>query len=146
MLTPLIISYREWNKKLSFMYLWPVNCVLCVQHPQLPVVLTFTGFDRLLGSHFDKYDILYKTFNTSVNTSLFNQDFSSCTSFPGPGVSLPMAENPVFSFVGADGVHSKYQSHKVDSEFENFKEKHGRQYSSNKEEELRKFHFRHNHR
>ena len=110
------------------------------------MVLTFTGYDRLLGSHYDKYDILYKTFNNSINESCFNRDFSNCKGFPGPGVSLPMAENPVFTFVDAEGVHSKHQSYKVDTEFKNFKEKHGRQYSSDKEEELRKFYFRHNHR
>ena len=109
-------------------------------------MLTFTGFDRLLGSHYDKYYILYDTFNTSIDASVFNRDFSGCASFPGPGVAVPMAENPVFAFVGADGVPCKHQSHKVDTGFEKFKEKHVRQYSSDKEEELRKFYFRHNHR
>ncbi len=110
------------------------------------MILTFTGFDRLLGSHYDKYDIVYSTFNTSIDSSIFNQDFSKCHGFPGPGITMPMAENPAFAFVGADGVHSKHQSHKVDTEFDKFKEAHSRKYENDKEEEQRKFFFRHNHR
>lgn len=110
------------------------------------MVLIFTGFDRLLGSHYDKYVITYEMFTTTINDSTFDVDFSDCKQFPGPGVNIPMAENHAFAFFGAAGYGTKHQSHKVDTEFDNFKEKHGRKYNDEKHEEQKKFHFRRNHR
>ena len=110
------------------------------------MLLSFIGFDRLFGSHYDQYVIVYETFSKSIDPSVFNVDFSGCISFPGPGDTLPMAENHMFAFFGADGYDAKHLSHKVDTEFENFKEKHERQYSGDKDLEQRRFHFRNNHR
>ena len=70
----------------------------------------------------------------------------TCKGYPGPGVTLPMAENPMFEFVGARGYGDKHRSFKVDSCFEDFKGQHGRQYETEGEEAKRKTHFRHNHR
>ena len=70
----------------------------------------------------------------------------TCKGFPGPGVTLPMARNPMFEFVGAQGYKEEHHSHKVDSDFEEFKGQHGRDYDCEKEEAKRKTHFRHNHR
>ena len=69
-----------------------------------------------------------------------------CISFPGPGSSLPVAENPFFEFVHAEGYTDKHRTHKVDNEFATFKNKHGRNYKDQSEEAKRKTHFRHNHR
>ena len=69
-----------------------------------------------------------------------------CISFPGPGAGLAAAENPFFEFVGAEGYGSEHRSFKVDTEFEAFKDKHGRKYTDSSEEAQRKTHFRHNHR
>ena len=69
-----------------------------------------------------------------------------CISFPGPGSSLPAAENPFFEFITADGYTEKHRTHKVDHEFTTFKNKHGRNYKDQSEEAQRKTHFRHNHR
>ena len=70
----------------------------------------------------------------------------TCKGFPGPGVTLPMARNPMFEFVGAHGYKEEHRSHKVDSDFEEFKGQHGREYDNEKEEGKRKTHFKHNHR
>ena len=61
-------------------------------------------------------------------------------------MTLPMARNPMFEFVGAQGYKDEHRSHKVDSDFEEFKGQHGRDYDCEKEEAKRKTHFRHNHR
>lgn len=113
---------------------------------QYPVLLTFIGYDRLLGSHYDEYTIVYQDFSTEVNPSVFDIDFSGCEGFPGPGVTLPMAENHAFAFFGASGYNAKHHSHKVDTEFNDFREKYVRGYDDDKVMEQRKFHFRHNHR
>ena len=75
-----------------------------------------------------------------------NVSLDTCVSFPGPGVGFPMAENPMFEFIGAKGYGRKHQSHQIDSNFDDFKEKHGRTYEHMREETLRKMNFRHNHR
>ena len=100
----------------------------------------------MLGSHYDQYVIQYTRFETTVDSSSFNVTDGNCISFPGPGNTLAMAENPMFEFVGNPSYDAKHQSHKVDKEFSQFKETHNRQYETEKEEQLRKFNFRHNHR
>ena len=37
-----------------------------------PVVLYFVGYDRLFGSHYDEYVILYSTFAPGVDPSVFD--------------------------------------------------------------------------
>ena len=74
-------------------------------------------------------------------------DADKCIDFPGPGdTTLAMAENPMFEFLGSPGYTAKHQSHKVDTDFHQFKETHKKDYKNEEEEELRKFNFRHNHR
>ncbi len=70
----------------------------------------------------------------------------TCKGFPGPGLTLAMTENPMFEFVGAGEYEEKHRSYKVDSDFEEFKGHHSRQYDDEGEEAKRKTHFRHNHR
>lgn len=114
---------------------------------QAPTYLSFTGFDRLLGSHYDEYIIEYQTFKPSINdSSVFDVDESSCISFPGPGDTLAMAENPMFEFVGSRAYNAEHQSHKLERDFSEFKQMHKRNYETDKEEEMRKFNFRQNHR
>ena len=109
------------------------------------MLFSFLGFDYLLDSHYDQYVIKYQDFTPDVDSTVFDVDFSSCTSFPGQEVTLPMAENHAFAFIGALGYDALDCSHKVDREFDQFKEKYGRAYDDREMEE-KKFHFRHNHR
>lgn len=81
---------------------------------------------------------------THTHSRLFTE--FECISFPGPGVTNPMSENPFFEFVGAEGYSSDHQSRRVDEEFDHFKRKHKRKYAHQADEAERKAHFRHNYR
>ncbi len=110
------------------------------------MLLRFIGFDRLIGSHYDEYIIEYLKFNDTIDSSSFNVSVDNCIDFPGLGVTLPMAHNPVFQYIGANGYEKKHHAHLVDNDFNNFKSKHGRQYNKAQEEIRRKINFQHNHR
>ena len=44
-----------------------------------PLVLHFVGYDRLFGSHYDEYDVIYKTFSSSApDPSVFDFQESKC--------------------------------------------------------------------
>lgn len=100
----------------------------------------------MLGSHYDKYVIAYSSFKASIDSSSFDVNPGSCIDFPGPGDTLAMAENPMFEFIGSPGYTAAHQSHTIDKDFNQFKEMHQRFYENEKEEEIRKVNFRHNHR
>ena len=57
-----------------------------------------------------------------------------------------MCENPFFELVGAKGYSDSDRSKRVENKFDEFKNKHGKQYKDEIEEALRKTHFRHNYR
>lgn len=120
--------------------------LLVSKEDNAPLVLTFTGLDRLFGSHYDQYIIQYDSFKKGVDSSSFDVDADKCINFPGPGDTLAMAENPMFEFLGSPGYTAKHQSLKVDTDFRKFKETHKKDYKTEEEEELRKFNFRYNHR
>ena len=112
-----------------------------------PVVLHFVGYDRLFGSHYDEYVILYKTFVPGVDPSVFDIEKEySCIPFPGPGVASPMSENLFFEFFGAAGYKDAHRTAHVDREFDSFKLKHHKTYDDRTEESQRKGHFTHNYR
>ena len=79
-----------------------------------------------------------------VHPSLFPE--FDCTNFPGPGVTNPMGENPFFEFVGSEGYSDEDKTRKMEGDFKHFKNKHGKKYEDDKEEAMRKTHFRHNYR
>ncbi|CAI8034430.1 Counting factor associated protein D [Geodia barretti] len=100
-----------------------------------PVVLHFLGYDRLFGSHYDEYDIVYTDFMASTpDPSVFEiQKGFQCGAFPGPGANNPMSENPLFELVGARSYSHIEQQSRVAAEFELFAKKHGKQYTHQKE-------------
>ena len=137
-----------------------------------PRVLTFLGYDRLFGSHYDKYIITYNSFTNdppepqtfevpSGKANLYMQlmhilsvlyshfYFSilvdSCGAFLSPGFSGPMVDGPFFEFFGAKGSSVSKTAH-VDNHFNIFKKKHGKDYQTEREELFRKQHFHHNFR
>lgn len=89
---------------------------------------------------------MYSKFEETINSSVFDVSQDKCISFPGPGNTLAMAENPLFEYFGASGYNSGHQAHKIDSNFEQFKDKYSKKYGSREEEQHRKIHFRYNHR
>ena len=46
-----------------------------------PVVLRFVGYDRLFGSHYDEYIILYSSFVPNVDSSVFDIEKSKGRKF-----------------------------------------------------------------
>lgn len=108
--------------------------------------LVFTGYDRMLGSHYDQYIIVYLRFKPSIDDPSGFDYPDHCIDFPGPGDTLAMAEHPMFEFIGSPDYTAAHQSNKIDKDFSKFKEIHSRLYENEKEEEIRKFNFRHNFR
>ena len=70
----------------------------------------------------------------------------SCGPFPDQGLAHVMHANPMFEFVGSPDHDTATQSAHLDNQFDQFKQKHNKQYEDEKEHEVRKTHFRHNFR
>ena len=56
----------------------------------VPVSYEFLGYDKLLGSHYDKYEIVYSVYTSEeISVAVFDigtiVDESTCGDFPGPG-------------------------------------------------------------
>ncbi|KAH7932589.1 hypothetical protein HPB52_024287 [Rhipicephalus sanguineus] len=98
-------------------------------------------YNTLLGSHFDKYEILYYGYSRDPVppsvfdvTTLFN---GTCRSFPGPGAERLALHNPMAEFLGNHDGHTKHS-------FEDFKETHKRTYEHDVEHDKRRDIFRQN--
>jgi len=97
------------------------------------------GYDSLLGSHYDKYEVIYTSYKPGApNADTFDIKKAApqgCVPFPdGAGYLLL---NPMKEFVHHDESH-------MEAHFENFKTTHGRQYGHMAEHEERKNNFRQN--
>ncbi|CAH2097377.1 unnamed protein product [Euphydryas editha] len=92
----------------------------------IPVRYEMKGFNSLLGSHYDHYYIDYDDFDVDeIDQDVFKVDPGfKCVSFPGPGSRHFATFNPMKEF-----VHPVHDAH-VDNEFDRFKMKHNKQYSS----------------
>ncbi|GAB6020866.1 hypothetical protein CHUAL_003516 [Chamberlinius hualienensis] len=102
-----------------------------------PVHYQMKGYDYVFGSHFDKYEIVYLSYDpTPPDSQVFNTNMS-CGDFPGPGASHHHLHNPIREFVNSEDSH-------VHHEFENFKTTHGKVYDNHLENERRKNAFRQN--
>ncbi|VVC24114.1 Hypothetical protein CINCED_3A023935 [Cinara cedri] len=103
-----------------------------------PLRYQMNGYNSLLGSHFDSYIIMYKSFIPSKpDPSIFNIDGLKCESFPGPGIDYVYSFNPMMEFI------NNYEDH-VDSNFEKFKKHHKKNYINKSEHFVRKNNFRQN--
>nr|ALC78846.1 peptidase C1A cysteine proteinase-1 [Dermanyssus gallinae] len=110
----------------------------------IPVRYVMMGYDSLLGSHFDKYEVVYTDYTPGpVEDDLFQVKTvidKECTSFPSPpGVSTTHLFNPMAEFIDEKDSH-------VHEHFEHFKSTHGKAYGHQAEEIIRKDNFRHNQR
>lgn len=108
----------------------------------IPVYYMMMGFDTLLGSHFDKYEIVYESYSTKpINETIFDvADKFECRDFPGETGKQGLAlMNPIREF-----VHNVYDH--VDEHFDKFTAKHDRNYTDESEEMLRRKVFLHNYR
>jgi C1A family cysteine protease len=134
-------NFTENNKDNS--YVLGVNA-----KDMTPKYLTFTGYDRVFGSHYDQYVINYDTFVPGKpDSGVFKvSNPEKCTGFPGPGDS-PMAESLFFEILGADEPYSRgSQTRHIDTAFDSFRDRYNKKYITDKEEMKRRQNFLHNYR
>ncbi|XP_074042295.1 digestive cysteine proteinase 1 [Leptinotarsa decemlineata] len=106
----------------------------------VPVRYEMRGYNTLLGSHYDRYYLEYDSFSVDeISTDIFEvPEGLTCTSFPGPGKQHRTTFNPMAEF-----IRPELNDH-VDSGFHEFLNKHGKQYTDEKEHTQRKEVFRQN--
>lgn len=113
------------------------------QEDNVPVRYEMLGYDTLLGSHYDKYVVLYTSFSDSVPPDNIFEIPSTmdCHGFPGPGAEAAIIANPMRDYFGPkdeDRVHAV---------FKDFLKMYRRDYENHivmDEYEIRKDHFRQN--
>lgn len=106
----------------------------------IPVYYLMMGYDSLLGSHYDKYEVIYESFKSGpIDPSLFDiYNRFTCQGFPGPGHTAATM-NPMAEFIGHQRAH-------VDADFERFVRHHGKDYDNDTVLSERKRNFLHNYR
>jgi len=106
----------------------------------VPVRYLMMGYDSLLGSHYDKYEILYKTYEPGQpNANVFDvySLIDKCVPYPEGSGSTGHLFNPIREFVHHDESH-------LEPSFEDFKTKHSISYPHSLEERRGLNNFRHN--
>eukprot|EP01147_Barroeca_monosierra_P010356 gene10356-2491_t len=133
----------------------------------LPIGFEMRGYDDLLGSHYDAYDIYFYDFVLKVpaNISLYEPPTGmTCGDFPGADTHFTSVfqtnnNNDIKQKnlgPGATRYHKRGGLHmhedqsasenEIQELFEEFKVKHGRLYDNDKEHAFRLYNFRHNKR
>ena len=105
-----------------------------------PAFYEMDGYDSLLGSHYDKYYIEYFNFNPDedISPSVFAITTKlKCRDFPGPGIQNRVSANPMREFIHSDESH-------MHNQFDDFKNKHGKNYPTELEHKQRLHLFRQN--
>ncbi|GAB6020865.1 hypothetical protein CHUAL_003515 [Chamberlinius hualienensis] len=102
-----------------------------------PVHYQMKGYDYIFGSHYDKYEIIYVSYNPSAPDSEIFRPNMTCIDFPGPGVSYSYLHSPIKELIDRDDSH-------VHTAFEEFKDNHNKTYSHHIEQMKRKSVFRQN--
>ncbi|XP_015929473.1 digestive cysteine proteinase 2 [Parasteatoda tepidariorum] len=125
-------SYGDKVSKYSF---------YMVKSTGAPFHYIMKGYNSLLGSHYDKYELYYFSYTAG---SASDKDFEvsdtlQCSGFPGPGSEITVLSNPMREFVSNDDTH-------IHETFEDFKKEHGKDYSDAQEHENRKNIYRQNYR
>ena len=112
-----------------------------VEGVAVPVEFHFLGYDRLFGSHFDEYKVLYEAYEPVAvfQESDFEPAVTPCTDFPGPGLAATCS---IFERLH---LSKEKEVDEIDASFKSFKEQHGKQYTSDKEHFERSRIYRANH-
>ena len=96
-----------------------------VYQDNIPVLFNFTGYDALMGSHYDEYVFSYDVFKIlkQIPPGVFDYParMRHCGKYPGPGLSQADL-NPMAEFVGGTDYNEKDKE--TSSEFEIFKKVH----------------------
>ncbi|XP_062996653.1 digestive cysteine proteinase 2-like [Elgaria multicarinata webbii] len=130
-------SVSYWGKKRNTYRLWIADASTKLT----PVHYEMTGFNNLLGSHYDKYEIDYTSFSRSFPSDVFDLPHDvKCTHWPSVGPEHRILANPMQEFVGGAGEVSRNHEHL----FHHYKEKFGKSYKTEEDMEHRKSHFIHN--
>ncbi|KAM7294260.1 digestive cysteine proteinase 2 [Ixodes scapularis] len=99
------------------------------------------GYNTLLGSHFDKYELIYHGFSRKpLPSSVFDITHlinETCRRFPGPGAEHLALHSPMAEFMNGHDAH-------MHSAFDKFREDHSRDYGHHTEHERRRDIFRQN--
>ncbi|XP_076368042.1 digestive cysteine proteinase 2-like [Tachypleus tridentatus] len=123
-----------YGKKVNKYTMW------VLQNDTIPIRYQMKGYNSLLGSHYDKYEIYYGNFTTDVSDLVFNISKNlTCRSFPGPGLENVGEHNPIKEFIDKHDYH-------INQAFEDFKQTHDKKYKNEKHHETRKNIFRQNYR
>ncbi|XP_033013777.1 digestive cysteine proteinase 1-like [Lacerta agilis] len=128
------ISY--WGKKKNIYTMWVTNSSCGVS----PVHYEMKGFNTLLGSHYDKYEIDYTDFSNSFPASVFDlkpNETKLCDELPGDSSEHHIMANPMADFVGGE----EDRAHQV---FHQYRKRFGKTYDDEREMEHRKHTFTHN--
>ncbi|XP_050788033.1 digestive cysteine proteinase 2-like [Gopherus flavomarginatus] len=126
----------NWGKKKNLYTLWVTN----TSCGWTPIHYEMRGYNSVLGSHYDKYEIDYSDFTHSYPASVFNLPTNrtkSCGELPGLGAERWILANPMQDFVG----QQEDRSHQV---FHHYRQTFGKSYDSEREMEHRQRTFTHN--
>ncbi|XP_053123811.1 digestive cysteine proteinase 2-like isoform X2 [Hemicordylus capensis] len=129
------ISY--WGKKKNIYKLWVADA----STKPVPVHYEMQGFNSLLGSHYDKYEIDYTSFSHTFPSDVFDLPHDlKCESWPSAAAEHRIMANPMQEFVGGAGEVSRHH----DNLFHHYKKTFRKIYHSEQEMEHRKHNFIHN--
>uniref|UniRef100_A0A8D2JCV4 Uncharacterized protein n=2 Tax=Varanus komodoensis TaxID=61221 RepID=A0A8D2JCV4_VARKO len=128
------VSY--WGHKKNVYTMWVTNTSCGVS----PVHYEMRGFNTLLGSHYDKYEIDYTDFSNSFPASVFvlkPNETKVCDELPGDSAEHHIMANPMADFVGGQ----EDRAHRL---FHHYRKRFGKNYDTEREMEHRKHTFTHN--
>ncbi|XP_077193882.1 digestive cysteine proteinase 1-like [Paroedura picta] len=130
-------TVSHWGKKKNIYTLWVADTPTGL----VPVHYEMSGYNTLLGSHYDKYEIDYTSFSQSIPPNVFDLPHDlKCEKWPTSAPEHQILANPIQEFVGTAGEISSHHEHL----FQRYKTKFGKTYNSEKEMEHRKHNFIHN--
>lgn len=110
------------------------------EHP-IPVYYLMMGYDSLLGSHYDKYEVIYESYSTGpIDPQVFDiYTPFKCRGFPGPGKQNVALMNPIREFIHGEFEH-------IEDGWSKFTAKHNKSYTADEETSYRQKLFRQNYR
>ncbi|KAL7980443.1 hypothetical protein Chor_001597, partial [Crotalus horridus] len=129
-------STTHWGNKKNIYTMWVTNASCGVT----PVHYEMKGYNNLLGSHYDKYEIDYSDFSNSFPASIFvlkSNETQLCDELPGDSTEHHIMANPMADFVGG-------QEDRAHSLFHHYRKRFGKSYDTEQEMDHRKHTFTHN--
>ncbi|XP_039367087.1 digestive cysteine proteinase 1-like [Mauremys reevesii] len=126
------VSY--WGQKKNVYTLWVASSA----DGPVPVHYEMRGFNSLLGSHYDKYEIDYSNFTRSYPAKVLDLPSGmECEFPPGDGVEHRILANPMWDFVDRQADRGRQLFH-------HYRREYRKEYGSEKELERRAQTFIHN--